>query len=146
MAIWVFYYRSKTGTALWVPRPLARMLYGRIKATDYAAESFSLGLTGVLAEIIFIVAPLIAAGYALVQLPQYMQVAGIIVYVLIASAPLLVVAALVGGGHRISRIQKWREQNRRFTQVAAGSALFVLSFYIYVNAVLAPMWLQGAIK
>lgn len=146
VAVWVFYYRGSAGTALWIPRPLARMLYGRIKATEYAAEAFSLGLTGVLAEIIFIIAPLIAAAYALVQLPHYLQVVGIIIYVIIATTPLLVVATLVGGGHRISRIQKWREQNKRFLQVAAGTALFVLGFFIYVNAVLSPMWLQGALK
>ena len=145
VAVWVFYYRSSTGTALWVPRPLARMLYGRIKETEYAAEAFSLGLTGVIAEIIFIIAPLLAAAYSLVQLPHYLQPVGIIIYVLIASAPLLAITALVGGGHRISQIQKWREQNKRFMQVAAGSALFVLGFYIYVNAVLAPMWLKGAL-
>lgn len=146
VAIWFFYYRSSTGTALWVPRPLAQMIHIRIKATDNAAEAFSLGLTGVIAEIVFIIAPLLAASLSLLQLPHYLQVVGIIIYTLIASAPLLVITTLVGGGHRISRIQKWREQNKRFTQVAAGSALFVLGFFIYVNAVLVPMWLQGALK
>lgn len=145
VAVWIFYYRGSNGTTLWVPRPLARMLYGRIKATEYAAEAFSLGLTGVLAELLFIVAPLTAAAFCLVQLPHYLQIVSIIIYVLVASSPLLVVAVLVGGGHRISRIQKWREQNKRFLQFAAGSALFVLGFYIYVNAVLAPIWLQGAL-
>lgn len=145
VAVWVFYYRSNTGTALWVPRPMAAMLYSRIKATEFATEAFSLGLTGVLAEIIFIIAPLIAASYSLVQLPHYLQIVGIIIYVLIASTPLLIITALIGGGHPISRIQKWREQNKRFLQVAAGSALFILGFFIYINAVLAPMWLKGVL-
>lgn len=146
IAVWVFYYRRDAGTALWVPRPMANMLYGRIKATEYGAEAFSLGLTGVAAEIMFIIAPLLAAGFSLVQLPHYLQPVGIIIYVLIASAPLLAITTLVGGGHRISVIQKWREQNKRFLQVAAGTALFVLGFFIYVNAVLVPVWLQGALK
>lgn len=146
VAVWIFYYRSSTGTALWIPRPLAHMLHYRIKATEYAAEAFSLGLTGVLAEIVFIIAPLLAAGFSLVQLPHYLQPVGLIMYVLIATTPLLVITTLVGGGHRISRIQKWRQDNKRFMQVAAGSALFVLGFFIYVNAVLSPMWLQGALK
>lgn len=121
------------------------MLYTRIKSTEYATEAFSLGLTGVAAEALFIIAPLLAAGFSLIQLPRYLQMVGIIVYVIIASTPLLVITALVGGGHHIGRIQKWREQNRRFMQVAAGSALFILGFFIYVNAVLAPIWLQGAL-
>lgn len=141
VAVWVFYYRSPAGTTLWVPRPLTQLFYSRIKATDNVTESFSLGLSGVLGEIVFIIAPLTAASFSLVQLPHYLQVAGIIMYVLIASAPLLIITILVGGGHRISRLQKWREQNKRFIQIIAGSALFVLGFFIYVNVVLVPTWL-----
>ncbi len=146
VAVWVFYYRKGPGTATWVPRPLANALYNRVKQTEYAAEAFSLGLTGVLVEVAFTIAPLLAAGYSLVQLPQYLQLAALIMYILIANAPLLIIITLVGGGHRISRIQKWREQNKRFLQAAAGTALFVLGFFIYVNAVLAPIWLKETLR
>ena len=46
---------------------------------------------------------------------------------------------LIGGGHKLSRIQKWREDNKRFMQFAAGSALLVLGFYMYVNEVVAAV-------
>lgn len=143
VAVWTFYYRSKTGTALWLPRPIASMLHSRITATKYNAESFSLGLTSVLAELLFTLPLLLAAAFALIQLPTELQVVGVITYVVISAAPLACVTILVGGGHRLSAIQKWREDNKRFVQFIAGGALFILGFFIYVNAVLGPLLVQG---
>lgn len=142
LAVWIFYYRKADGTALWLPQSLTTTLRGRIKETHFGAEAFSLGLTGVLAELVFIIAPIGAAAFALVHLPSYMQIVGVITYTLLASMPLLIVLLMIGGGHRISRIQKWREQNKRFLQFAAGSALFVLAFYIYATTVLEPLLLE----
>ena len=142
IAVWIFYYRRQSGTALWLPRPLAAMLHERTMATKYNAEAFSLGLTSVIAELLFALPLLLAAAFSLAQLPFNLQLAGIVMYVIISTLPLAYVSILVGGGHSISRIQQWREANKKFLQVAAGTALFILSFYIYVNAVLAPMLLQ----
>jgi hypothetical protein len=51
---------------------------------------------------------------------------------------------LIGGGHTISGIQRWREQNKRFLQFVAGSALIVLGFYVYVEQVLTPTVMAAA--
>ena len=142
VAIWVFYYRRGPGTALWLPRPMAYFLHNRVKSTELTAEAFSLGLTSVIAEILFAIAPLGAAACAMVMLPRSMQIVGLITYTIITTLPLLSVVVLVGGGRRLSTIQKWRDTNKRFIQFVAGAALFVLAFYIYVNAVLAPLWLK----
>lgn len=139
VAVWVFYYRKQTGTVLWVPRAFARMVHQRIRTTDQAAEAFSLGLTSVAMEVLFTVAPLGAAAFSLTLLPHYLQIVGVITYVMLASAPLLLLTLLVGGGHKLSRIQKWREQNKRFIQFIAGSALLVLAFFTYAYAVLSPI-------
>ena len=144
VAVWTFYYRSKTGTALWIPRPIATMLHNRIRATKFVTESFSLGLTSVLAELLFTLPLLLASAFALIQLPAPLQLTGVILYVLISVVPQLYVTALVGGGHSLGAIQKWREDNKRFVQFIAGSALFILGFFIYANAVLTPILLQGA--
>lgn len=144
IAVWTFYYRSKTGTALWLPRSMAAMLYDRTRATKNSAESFSLGLTSVIAEFLFTLPLLLTAAFALVQLPLELQVTGIVLYVFISAFPLVYVSVLVGGGHSLSTIQKWREDNKKFLQVAAGTALFILGFYVYVNAVLTPLMTQGS--
>ena len=146
VAIWVFYYRHRqTGTVLWLPRSQVNALHGRIHSTKSGVEAFSLGLAGVMMEIVFTAAPLLVAAFALASLPRSLQIVGIITYTLITCLPLLIVTVLVGGGHSVSSVQKWREQNRNFIQLSAGAALFVLAAYVYVNTVLAPMWLQGTL-
>lgn len=139
LVVWVFYYRRGKGTTLWIPRSFAHFLQDRIEATKNGAEAFSLGLTGVFAEIFFIATPATAAAFTLVHLPTNYQVAGVALYTLIASLGTIIVTVLVGGGHRISDIQRWRAHNRRFLQFVAGSSLIVLGFYLYVNEVVTPV-------
>lgn len=135
VAVWVFYYRREEGTSLWLPRGLARYLYDRSKATRRSAEAFSLGLTSVVAELLFITAPMAIAALVLIQLAPIWQIVGLIIYTAVSSLSLLIVWGLIGSGHKLSRIQKWRENNKRFLQFAAGSGLVVLGFYVYVDQV-----------
>lgn len=137
IATWVFYYRHQAGTSLWIPRGFAQFIVARTKSTRSTGEAFSLGSVSIFAELLFIIAPALGAGLALAQLPVNYQLAGAIMYALVASLPLIVVYMMVGGGHKLSRIQRWRENNKRFLQFAAGSALLILGFFIYVNEVLA---------
>lgn len=136
VAVWAFYYRREAGTSLWLPRGLARFLSDRTKTTKLGAEAFSLGISSVLAEIIFVMGPLFLAALSIGTLPPIYQAAGIITYLVISLIPLLVVAVLVGGGHKLSHIQRWREANKRFLQFAAGSGLLVLGLYVYVEQVM----------
>lgn len=137
VAVWVFYYRRGRGTALWVPREIAGHLNRRSKATTHSAEAFNLGLGSVIGELLFIVAPVVIAGLALIQLPAVWQIAGVVIYTTISLLSLLIVYSLVGSGHKLSRIQQWREDNKRFLQVMAGGGLLVLGFYVYVDQVIA---------
>lgn len=147
VAVWVFYYRREAGTALWVPRAMSRYLMRRAKITDMSGEAFGLGLSSVLAEIIFIFAPILVASLVIIRLAPAWQLVGLAVYTAISMLTLLVVTTLIGGGEHLSRIQRWRETNKRFLQFAAGSGLMVLGFYIYVNQILSVhvVALSGAI-
>ena len=137
IAVWVFYYRPTKGTSLWLPRGAARYLAVRSKATRDGVEAFSLGLTSVVAELLFIIAPIVVASLALINLPSLWQLIGIAIYTFISLLSLMVVYALVGSGHKLSGIQRWREDNKRFLQFAGGGALLVLGFYLYVDQVIA---------
>lgn len=137
IAVWIFYYRRQEGTTLWVPRSFARLLSDRTKATKSGAEAFSLGLTSVFSELLFIVAPLAIGALAITTLPAEWRWAGITLYVLVSLLSLLIVTALVGGGHKLSGLQAWREKNKRFLQFAAGSGLLVLGMYVYVSQVVS---------
>jgi len=137
LAVWFFYYRHEKGTTLWIPRSFARHLSDRSKATKNATESFSLGLTSVISELLFIAAPMIISALVLVQLPGHWQLVGIAIYSVVSLVTLFSVWVLIGSGHKLSSIQKWREDNKHFLQFAAGGALAVLGFFVYVCKILS---------
>jgi hypothetical protein len=132
LAVWFFYYRREKGTALWIPRSFAHHLSDRSKAAKSAAEAFSLGLTSVISELLFIAAPMIISALVLIGLPAHWQLVGIAIYTVISLLTLFSVWVLIGSGHKLSSIQKWREDNKGFLQFAAGGALAVLGFFVYV--------------
>ena len=140
IAVWLFYYRRRsTTTELWIPRSLATHLHNRSKATHDSAEAFSLGLTSVIAELVFIIPTIIIAALTLLSLPGVWQLAGIAIYTVISSLGLFIVWALIGSGTSLARIQKWRVENKHFLQFSGGSALLVLGFFVYVSKVVATV-------
>jgi hypothetical protein len=132
LAVWFFYYRRDKGTTLWIPRGFARHLSERSKETKHTAEAFSLGLTSVISELLFIAAPMIVSALVLIQLPGVWQLVGIAIYAVISILTLISISILIGSGHKLSSIQKWRESNKHFLQFAAGGALAILGFFVYV--------------
>lgn len=139
VAVWIFYYSKGPGTSLWLPRSLASYITERAKKTKNSGEAFTLGLVSILAEIIFILTPILAAVLAILQLAPIMQFGSIMVYTLISMMSLLIIWAMVGSGHSLSKIQQWREKNKRFLQFISGAALIILGIYIYTNEVIAPI-------
>lgn len=134
IATWAFYYRRGAGTTLWLPRGLASYLNGRTKATKNGVEAFGLGMFSVIAEIIFIIAPMAAAALAIVTLPGlWWQLAGVATYVVMSLISLSIIFVMVGSGHKISRMQAWREKNKRFLQFAAGGSLLILAAFLFVD-------------
>lgn len=139
LAVWIFYYRREKGTSLWIPRSFARHLSDRSKATTSAAEAFSLGLTSVISELLFIAAPMIISALVLIALPGHWQLVGIAIYAVISLLTLVSIWVLIGSGHKLSSIQKWREDNKHFLQFAAGGALAVLGFFVYVCKIVSDV-------
>jgi len=140
IAVWLFYYRRGTkGTELWLPRAFAKFLTDRSKKTHQSAEAFSLGLTTVIAELIFIIPTVAIAALVLIELPPVWQLAGIGIYTLVSLLGLLIVWSLIGRGRSLARIQKWRVENKRFLQFSSGGALIVLGFFVYVSKIMATV-------
>ncbi len=136
IAIWVFYYRHEKGTTLWIPRSMATYLNKRTKLTKLSGEAFGLGLSSVIGEIIFIIAPLFISALVLIQLPAVWQLVGIGIYTLVSMLSIITVWVLIGSGHALSDIQRWRENNKHFIQFTAGTGLVILGFFVYVYQVL----------
>jgi hypothetical protein len=138
-SVWIFYYRREKGTALWVPRGMAKYLTDRTKTTKAKAEAFSLGVSSVLGEILFIIAPLIVGGLTIAQLPLIWQLTGAMIYTLVSMSSLIIIWALIGGGHTLGRIQRWREDNKYFLQFISGAGLIILSVFVYINTVVSSV-------
>lgn len=136
LSIWLFYYRREKGTMLWVPRSVAKYLTERTKLTRLGAESFGLGLSSVIGELLFVIAPILISALVLIQLPPLWQLVGIGIYTVISMLSLIIIWVSISSGHSLSRIQKWRESNKNFLQFAAGAGLIVLGFFVYVNEII----------
>jgi hypothetical protein len=136
ISVWLFYYRGEKGTSLWIPRLFADYLAARSKATKNSAETFGLGLTSIIGELLFAFAPLAISALVLIRLSPELQLLGILLYAGVSLLPLLIVGILIGGGHKLSDIQRWRETNKRFLQYSAGSGLLILGAYVYVQQVM----------
>lgn len=134
-SVWMFYYRREKGTALWVPRGLAKYLTDQTKTAKTKSEALSLGMSSVLGEILFIVAPLTIGSLVIAQLPTPLQLVGALVYTAVSLSSLVIVWMLIGGGHTLGRIQKWREDNKYFLQFIAGAGLIILSVFVYVSTI-----------
>ena len=145
LAVMLFYFqRSKKSTGLWIPRSMADYLSKRTKKTKHSAVAFTLGAGGVLAETPFLIAPLLVAIlYSLSSsaLGSAFQLANVGVYALVSLMPLFIIVAMVGAGYKISSIQRWREDNKLFLQYCAGAGLVILGVFVYVDKVLAGVWL-----
>lgn len=143
LAIWIFYYRrgkqGNNGTSLWVPRGFAHFLTSRAKVTKTNPEAFTLGIASVVGELLFIFAPLLLSAVVLVSLEPLWQMVGILVYAGVSLITLFSVWVLVGSGHSLSSIQRWRETNKHFLQFAAGAGLIILSVFTYVYAVIGEL-------
>lgn len=132
ISVWIFYYKRKsTSTELWLPREFSRFLKKRTSKTKHSAEAFSLGLTSVISEIIFIFAPISAAAFATTTLVPSFQFLAVVLYSSLASLPIFSVACMISGGQPISEIQIWRENNKKFIQFVASIGLIILAIFIY---------------
>lgn len=140
VTVGLFYYRRNApGTSSWLPRPVASYLHERTKATKNGAEAFGLGLMTALGELLFTIAPIIISALLIAELSPYWQLLAIALYASISLLPLVIFWMLIGGGHKISELQKWREKNKWFMQFASGAGLIILGVFLFINIVLPPV-------
>lgn len=143
---WAFYYRKGRGTSLWLPRGFANYLTKRTKRTSSRAEGFALGMTSVVAELIFIVTPALAASLAIITLPDLpLRLTATALYVFISILPLLIIIGLVGSGANIAHCQQWRESHKHFLQFVSGGSLLVLAGFLFVDRVIGVVSYGGSL-
>lgn len=145
VSVWLFYWRREPGTLLWIPRGFASFLAARSKSTKNSVETFGLGLLSVIGELLFTFVPITIAALVLIRLPLDLQLLGILLYAGVSLLPLLTIGLLIGGGHKLSDIQRWRESNKRFLQFVAGGGLLILGVFVYVQQVMSTVVSTGGL-
>jgi len=126
------YYRRGRGTQLWLPRPAAEYITTRAKKTKSSVEAFALGATTAVAELPFALAPLAIVAFAFqgFNSEHWLQLA--IGYALAVTLPLIFVALFLSSGHKVSSVQRWREDAKGYLKWTSAITLFVLMIYITV--------------
>lgn len=127
----LFYYRKGKGTKLWLPRVIVERISRYAKRSRTVFSAFSIGILTVFIELPFVIAPFIIASSILSTLPTLEQTIGQLTYTAAVIMPLLVVTVLMGGGYKLSTIQRWRETNKKFLQSTSGISLVLLGMYIF---------------
>ena len=126
----LFYYRRGQGTKLWLPKSAAEYITGRAKKTRSSVEAFALGTTTTLTELPFAIAPIIVSAYAFQAFPSDWWWRLALGYGLVVGLPLVFVALYLSSGHKLSTVQKWREDAKNFLKWTSAGALLLLTIYI----------------
>lgn len=128
----LFYYRRGRGTQLWLPRPAAEYITARAKKTKSSVEAFALGSTTAVVELPFALAPLAIVAFALqgFAADRWLQLS--IGYALAVTLPLIFVAFYISSGHKISSVQRWREEAKDYLKWTSAVALLLLTIYLTV--------------
>lgn len=125
-----FYYRRSPGTLLWIPRGLAEYLTKRAKTTKSSFEAVALGAMTAVMELPFTVAPIAIISVLMIFTSPSTRLAVILGYCLVTVLPLVIITGMIGAGHKLSTIQRWREDNKKFLQYASSFGLLAASLYI----------------
>lgn len=128
----LFYYRRGKGTRLWLPRSAAEYITGRAKKTKSSIEAFSLGMTTAVTELPFIIAPLALVAFLFHGFAADKWLALSVGYALAVCAPLIFVAFYISSGHKLSSVQRWRENAKNFLNWTSAAALLLLTLYLAV--------------
>lgn len=128
----LFYYRRGRGTKLWLPRPAADYITTRAKKTKSSIEAYALGITTAVTELPFALAPIVIVAFSLQSFSAHNWFALSAFYAIAVSSPLIFVALFISSGHKLSSVQKWREDSKDFLKWTSAATLLLLTIYLTV--------------
>jgi membrane protein implicated in regulation of membrane protease activity len=134
--IWLFYYRTKQSTELWLPKSIALYINKRAKLTESNIEAFSLGMLTAFSEMPFSFVLMILAADSIVLLPFEFQFLSVLFYAFIAVLPLFILRFFVRRGSTVVDIQKWRVKNKNFFKALSGTLFLTLAIFIIAFKIL----------
>lgn len=136
LVAWLFYYKRKGSTELWLPRHLARYIDTRAKATNDLSEAFSLGLLVPLSEILFALPLLALSADAILHLDTVYQALGLVIFTIFGSLPLLILRLFIRKGRNVAEVQRWRLRNKTFFRFFTGAGFLILAAFLFAFVIL----------
>lgn len=136
ISIWLFYYRSRQTTELWLPKSISRYINRRAKLTESNIEAFSLGMLTAFAEMPFSIILMVVAGNSVVLLPFEWQFLSVLGYAFVAILPLFILRVSIRRGNTVVDVQKWRLKNKNFFKILSGTLFLTLAIFIIAFKVL----------
>ncbi len=134
--IWLFYYRTKQSTELWLPKSIALYINKRAKLTESNIEAFSLGMLTAFSEMPFSFVLMILAADSIVLLPFELQFLSVLLYAFIAVLPLFILRFFIRRGSTVVDIQKWRVKNKNFFKALSGTLFLTLAIFLIAFKIL----------
>ncbi len=134
--MWIFYYKSGSGTQTWLPRSFTRYIRRRARETNDNISAFSLGLLSAFGEMPLSLALYVVAGNAILLTSDKYQVLAAIFYAILTAMPMVVLKLRIKSGSNVVAAQRWRSKNKRFTRVISGFGFMILGWFILTYWVL----------
>ena len=91
-----------------------------------------LGTATAFTELPFIIAPLAITALTLEGFASSKWLTLSLLYALAVCLPLIFVAVYLSSGHKISSVQRWREDSKGFLKWTSAAALVLLAVYLAV--------------
>ena len=136
LSIWLFYYRSRQTTELWLPKSISRYINRRAKLTESNIEAYSLGMLTAFAEMPFSIVLLIVAGNSIILLPFEWQFLSVLAYAFVSVLPLFILRISIRRGNTVVDVQKWRLKNKNFFRALSGTMFLTLAAFLIAFKVL----------
>ena len=136
LSIWLFYYRSRHTTELWLPKSISRYINRRAKLTESNIEAYSRGMLTAFAEMPFSIVLLIVAGNSIILLPFEWQFLSVLAYAFVSVLPLFILRISIRRGNTVVDVQKWRLKNKNFFRALSGTLFLTLAAFLIAFKVL----------
>ena len=136
LSIWLFYYRSRHTTELWLPKSISRYINRRAKLTESNIEAYSRGMLTAFAEMPLSIVLLIVAGNSIILLPFEWQFLSVLAYAFVSVLPLFILRISIRRGNTVVDVQKWRLKNKNFFRALSGTLFLTLAAFLIAFKVL----------
>lgn len=140
MIFFTVYYRIGRTTELWLPRAITKYVNDRAEKTSSRVEAFSLGMLTSLAELPFSIILFFIASDSLLKLQSSYQILGILLYIFMATLPLLICRFFIRRGRTIVEIQRWRVKNKTFLKFTCGMGFVALAIFLIAFKIVGELF------